>query len=122
MVPQNGAAPRFANCHRYSSPAPYPDQKFSFFKRLVEFQTSVLGGVRPRKRNFCGISQFNAADQLVRIGRNPETTQLLMLADSHSIACSSSTSPTGGSANCSRLRTNTLHWPSSQIAATVTMR
>src|SRR5580692_8855735 len=25
-----------------------------FFKRPVEFQTSVLGGRRPRKRNFCG--------------------------------------------------------------------
>src|SRR5580693_1025340 len=25
-----------------------------FFKRPVEFQTSVLGGGRPRKRNFCG--------------------------------------------------------------------
>src|SRR5579864_5799017 len=29
-----------------------------FFKRPVEFQTSVLGGRRPRKRNFCGIPRF----------------------------------------------------------------
>src|SRR4029077_9337246 len=29
-----------------------------FFKRPVEFQTLVLGGGRPRKRNFCGIPRF----------------------------------------------------------------
>jgi hypothetical protein len=26
----------------------------AFFKRAVEFQTSVIGGRRPGKRNFCG--------------------------------------------------------------------
>jgi hypothetical protein len=29
------------------------------FKRAVEFQTSVLGGGWPGKRNFCGIPRFS---------------------------------------------------------------
>jgi hypothetical protein len=32
-----------------------PDFKRPDFKRPVEFQTSVLGGGWPGKRNFCGI-------------------------------------------------------------------
>jgi hypothetical protein len=30
-----------------------------YFKRAIEFQTPVLGGDEPRKRNFCGIPLFS---------------------------------------------------------------
>src|SRR5437764_15120478 len=37
----------------------FADDRLAFFKRLVEFQTPVLGGAAPGKRNFCDISQFS---------------------------------------------------------------
>jgi hypothetical protein len=56
-----------------------------------------------------------AQDGRARGRRRPMADQLR----ERSTADSSSDKPTGGAASCSRLRTKTLHWPISQMAATM---
>jgi len=53
---------------------------------------------------------------------NPASAHELMRVVSCSTAASSKSSETGGLANRSQLRTKTVHWPTSQMAAIVSVR
>jgi len=74
-----------------------------FFKRTIEFQTPVMGGRGPGKRNFCGNPGdfLREPDQAARAAK-PACAQADTSSASRSRVASSSVSDTGGLASCSR--------------------
>ena len=80
-----------------------------------------MASARPRNRHIC-CWNVNAAPAHAACARPPIAHPLIRSARSSRNASSTvMRSGDPGIANCSRLRTNTLHWPSSQIAASSTV-
>src|SRR5262249_54695465 len=108
-APHNGPAPGHANGHRSALPAPSPMKNCQPFSNdRLNFKHSFWAARGPEKGIFAAFHR-SRADQFVRSGRNPATTQLLIVAESHSTACSSSTSPTPSSSNYSPSHHTLVH-------------